>query len=81
MFAFALFQVKGLPYRFQSKRQLSNFVRQVLWIVVQHSMLSYPTADYGKLPTYPTKLYDSQKQGQNLDFVQMLLQPVGAIVS
>jgi len=73
-------KVKGLPSRFQSRWQLSKFVRQVLWIVVQHSMHSYSSADYGRATFFSTKLYDSKIQGKKLDFIEMLPGPIGAIL-
>ena len=56
-------------------------MRQVLWIVVQHSMHSYSSADYGRATFFSTKLYDSKIQGKKLDFIEMLPGPIGAIVS
>ena len=56
-------------------------MRQLLWIVAHHSMLSYATADYGRATLFPTKLYDSKVQGKKLDFVEMLPGPIGALVS
>lgn len=75
-------QVKGLPQVFQRKSELITFIREALWIVVQHSAFSFPIAEYGQTPAiFPTKLYESKKSGDSESFINMLPGPVSTVVS
>jgi len=71
-------KVKGLPSRFRRRWQLKKFVRQFLWVIVQHSILSYSVGEFFQSPIYPSKLYDSRTNAIKLEFVQMLPGPLNA---
>ena len=52
-------QVKGLPGKFKTRKQLVDFIAQTLWIVVQHAVVNFPNAEYGQYTAiYPTKVYN-----------------------
>ena len=40
--------------------QITKFMKDILWTVIQHTVVNFPTADYaGFVPNMPTKLYDN----------------------
>lgn len=54
--------MKGLPWSLTTKHQLAKFIKETIWIVIQHSSVNYQIAEYGATPpTFPTKLYDDPR--------------------
>ena len=55
-------QVKGLPPSLKSRSQLEKFLKEVIWILVEHAAVSYPIQDFGSVtPIMPLKLYNDPR--------------------
>jgi len=74
-------KIRGFPSEVSTKQQLSKVVQQVLWIVVQHSMFSFPIAEYGHSPAiFPTKLYEGPTVDESEGFINMLPGSASAVL-
>ena len=60
---FSFQQIEGLPSKFNSKRELCEFLsRLICHVTIQHTALNYELADYGSyVPDTPTKLYNDTR--------------------
>lgn len=71
-----------MPRKFETKQQLKTFIRQTLWIIVQHSVFNYAGGHFSETPVVcPTKLYESKIPGGNKSYIDMLPGPVSSVVS
>eukprot|EP00794_Sanderia_malayensis_P009589 gene9589-10576_t len=51
--------VNGLPSKLQTREELADILKEVIWLVVQHASVNYPITAYGIFPpNMPTKLYE-----------------------
>ncbi|XP_065059744.1 allene oxide synthase-lipoxygenase protein-like [Rhopilema esculentum] len=69
-------RIQGLEPSFSKKSQLASFLKETLWIVVQHAMFSFPIAEYGSTTNNPTKLYE----GKDAKFFDMLPGSVASVL-
>ena len=82
LYIYISFKIKGLPGRFDTKKQVANFIVETLWIQVQHAVISYTPGILGtQAPLYPTKLYDDPRAKEKKEFVYMLPGAFAACVS
>ena len=62
------FQFKGFPRMIETRDQLIDMVKRILFIPIQHSAINYPVSYYGAFtPNMPTKLYDPKTQDFTID--------------
>ena len=56
-----------------SKEDLSDIIKQVIWLVVQHAAVNYPIMGYGSFtPNMPTKLYEDPDHKDYGKYLAML---------
>ena len=71
-------KIKGLPAQLNTKEELADIIKEMIWLVVQHASVNYPIIAYGSFtPNYPTKLYKDPEHKDYGDFLPMI--PKGTI--
>jgi len=66
-------KIVGFPAKLTSKEELSDIIKQVIWLVVQHAAVNYPIMGYGSFtPNMPTKLYEDPDHKDYGKYLSML---------